>query len=152
MYKSMRQCAVLCVLLPLLAACATGPTYDQLHASEPPVAQTMGRFYMYRTSAFGAAVQPAIKVNGAKVGDAVPDGYFYVDEAPGSYTVSTTTEKDESIPVTLNAGQVRYIRFDISMGVFVGHVIPSIIDPEQGAVEIKSLHYTGGSAPKVASK
>ena len=107
---------------------------------------------MYRTAIEGAAIQPAIKVNGVKVGDAEPDGYFYVDEAPGTYTISTSTEKEESVEATLAAGQVRFIRFDISMGVFVGHVSPSIIDPEQGAKEIKSLHYTGGGTPKTTSK
>lgn len=139
-----RTRAVLCALLPLLAACASGPTFDQMRATEPPPAPTDGRFYMYRANSMaGAAVQPSIKINDLKVGDFVPGGYFYVDEPPGTYKISATTETEEAITATLTAGQTRYIRFDISMGVLVGHVAPSIIDPDQGTIEIKSLHYIG---------
>jgi hypothetical protein len=123
-----------------------------MRATEPPPVSTVGRFYLYRSDSMaGAAVQPSIKINEVKVGDAVPGGYFYVDEAPGTYKISATTETEESISATIAAGQTRYIRFDISMGVFVGHVAPSIIDPDQGSVEIRTMHYIGGNAKTASS-
>ena len=140
-----RTRAVFCALLPLLAACASGPTYDQLHANEPVVAQTMGRIYMYRGgSMFGAAIQPAIKVDGVKVGESVPGGYFYVDEPAGTYIVSTETEKEETVSVTLAAGQTVYVHFYPLPGVIVGHVIPEVMDPAKAAELIRPLHFDNG--------
>ena len=137
--------AIFCALLPVVTGCATGPGYDSMHAAEPAVAASQGRFYFYRDPSFeGWAIQPAIKIDGAKVGDSVPGGYFYVDEPPGTYKITATTEKEEAVNVTIAAGQSRYIRFDISMGLLIGHVSPSIIDPEQAAVEIKKCHFTRG--------
>lgn len=116
-----------------------------MHAVEPALNANAGRFYFYREPSYeGWAIQPAIKINGGKVGDSVPGGYFYVDEAPGTYKISTSTEKEESVNVSIAPGQFRYIRFDTSMGVLIGHVSPSIIDPEQATDEIKKCHFTKG--------
>jgi len=149
--RNFARMVLVCAFLPLVAACATGPTFSSLHESEPVVAADQGRIYFYRTGSFlagGLAVQPAIKVDGIKVGDAVPGGYFYIDKAAGTYKISTTTETEESVDMTMAPGQTRYIRFDISMGILIGHVSPSIIDPEQGAKEIKGCHYIGAVAQK----
>ncbi|HKD21373.1 MAG TPA: DUF2846 domain-containing protein [Rhizomicrobium sp.] len=147
MYKSLRLSAVLCALLPLLAACASasGPTFDQMRATEAPVAQNMGRIYLYRGGkVWGAGLQPAVKINGVKVGEAVPGGYFYVDEAPGTYTVSITTEKEESVSVPVVAGQPVYVHIYVLPGVFVGHVVPEIMDPMKAATDIRTLSYDDG--------
>jgi hypothetical protein len=149
--KTLTRVVMLCAFLPLLAACASGPTFADLHASEPTVSADSGRIYLYRTAPFlggGAAVQPAIKVDGIKVGDAVPGGYFYIDKPAGTYKISTATETEESVNMTVAAGDTRYVRFDISMGLLIGHISPSIIDPQQGAQEIKECHYTGATAGK----
>lgn len=93
----------------------------------------------------GAAIQPAVDVNGTKVGEAVPGGYFYIDRPAGTYKVSTTTEKEEDLNVTLAAGQVVFVKLDISMGVLAGHVIPTQVDPAQGAKEIADCSFTADS-------
>lgn len=48
----------------------------------------MGRIYVYRTAAFGAAVQPKVRLNEEVIGKAVPKGFFYVDRPIGEYTLS----------------------------------------------------------------
>ena len=145
MFGSMKNCvraALVIAALPLVAACASGPTYSALHANEPALASDSGRIYFYREgSMFGSAIQPSVDLNGSKVGEAVPGGYFYVDRPAGDYEVSTTTEKKEAVDLKLDAGQIRFVRFDVGMGVFVGHVIPSIIDPDEGAKEISDCSY-----------
>jgi hypothetical protein len=111
------------------------------------MAANSARIYFYRTDSMaGAAVQPSIKVNGVVVGSAVPGGYFYVDEPAGSYEISTTTEVKEAITASLKSGETRYVRFDIQMGLFVGHVAPTLVWPEQGESEIAKCHYIGGTA------
>ena len=129
----------------LLAGCATsGPKFSEMTATMSPRKPDMGRIYFYRTTVLGAAVQPGVRLNGEVVGQAVPNGFFYVDSPPGNYQVSTETEVERKLTFTLEAGQVRYVRLNISMGFFVGHVYGELVEEAKGQEEIADLHYTGG--------
>ncbi len=55
----------------------------------------------------------------------------------------TSTEVDRSLSFTLDAGQTRYVRLNISMGFFVGHIYPELVEPEVGAKEIVECSYVG---------
>ena len=128
----------------LLAACATsGPKFSEMAPAMSPVNADMGRIYFYRTTVLGAAVQPSVRLNGEVVGKAVPNGFFYVDSPPGNYQVATETEVERKLTFTLEAGQVRYVRLNISMGFFVGHVYGELVDETKGLKDIADLHYTG---------
>jgi len=128
----------------LLAACATsGPKFSEMTASMSPAKPDMGRIYFYRTTVLGAAVQPSVRLNGEVIGKAVPNGFFYVDSPPGNYQVATETEVERKLTFTLEAGQVRYVRLNISMGFFVGHVYGELVDQAKGQKEIADLHFTG---------
>jgi len=122
-------------------------TYADLHASEPALAADQARIYLYRESSMlGGAIQPEIKINGEDTGgDSRSGDYFYVDRPAGTYEISTTTEKKEALTVTLAAGQSVYVRFNVSMGFLIGHVLPSLIDTQEAAEEIKDCDY---KAPK----
>ena len=133
----------------IVAGCATGGQKFKEMSSEmaAPLAG-MGRIYFYRTSVFGAAVQPEVKLNGEVVGKAVPQGFFYADRPPGDYTVTTATEVEKKLTFTLDAGQVRYVRLAISIGVFVGHVYGELVDEPAAVNEMESTSYTGSVAAK----
>ena len=102
-----------------------------------------GRIYFYRTSLLGAAVQPEVRLNGEVVGKAVPNGFFYADRPAGNYQVATETEVERKLTFTLEAGQVRYVRLNIAMGLFVGRVYGELIDEAKGKEELSDLRYTG---------
>jgi hypothetical protein len=145
--------AFLCAGLPLLAGCASGPTFSELHASEPVVATDSARIYFYRESSMvGSAIQPSVYVNGVAVGSAVPGGYFYVDRPGGEYEISTTTEKTEIIKANIKPGDIRYVRLDIGMGVVVGHILPTLVMPEQGESEIAKCHFVTDKPKKPSDK
>ncbi len=128
-----------------LAGCASGPAYEEYESQIQAVGDGDGRIYMYRTSSLGAAVQPAITVNGDAVGKAVPKGFFYVDLAPGDYTIAASTEAKRSLAVTLDAGEEMYVRLEIKMGAFVGHIKPVLVEAAVGKEEIKKTNFAGGS-------
>ena len=44
---------------------------------------------------------------------------------------------------TLHAGDTKYVRTSVSMGLLVGHVTPTLDDPETAAQEVETLKYTG---------
>jgi Protein of unknown function (DUF2846) len=124
--------------------CASGPQYKEVASSIPTLAPDHGRIYFFRADAFGGAmIQPEIKLNDQVVGRSVAGGFFYVDEAPGDYTVSTSTEVKREVTFALHAGDTKYVRTSISMGILVGHITPTLDDPDIASKEIENLKYTG---------
>jgi len=119
-----------------LIGCASGPKYSTVKSSLPSLAPENGRVFFYRTAILGAAVQPAVKLNGEKVGTAKPGGFFFVDRPPGSCEVETTTEVKRRLTFTLDKGQTRFVRLNISIGFMVGHVYPELIQNQVAEGEI----------------
>jgi Protein of unknown function (DUF2846) len=144
--RNLVRAVLVCAVLPFVAACAaSGPTFTDMHASEPAVAANFARIYFYRMGSMaGSALQPSVKIDGVVVGEATPGGYFYVDEPAGAYEISTATEVTNHIRATVKAGETRYVRFDASLGMFVGHIAPTLVWPGQGESEIAQCHYVGG--------
>ena len=140
-----RVLVVVAVVALTLAGCASsGPKFAEMTALKTEATKPgTGRIYFYRTGVLGAAVQPDVRLNGEKVGKAVPQGFFFADRPPGSYEVSTSTEVERRLSFTLEANEVRYVRLNISMGVFVGRVYGELVDPAKGVAEIADTRYTG---------
>jgi hypothetical protein len=137
--------ALVAMTAPAMAA--GKDTYAVLHAAEPAIADGSGRIYFYRDSSImGALLQPEIKINGEDTGgDSRSGDYFYIDRPAGTYEITTTTEKKEAATITVTAGQATYVKTDVSMGFFAGHVSPSVIAPETAVKEIADCDYR---APK----
>ena len=137
-----RSCFI--VVLLLLVGCATtGLKYDEFTSSTPNLNPDHGRIYIYRTSILGAAVQPEIKLNGEAIGRAVPNGFIYIDREPGNYEIMTATEVKRKLSITLDKGQTRYVHLNVSIGFFVGHIYPELVDTQVGEKEIKDCRYIG---------
>ena len=138
-----RRRMLLAAVLPalLLGGCATGPKYSAVASSFPLLAPSKGRVYFYRPSALGAAVQPDIKLNGEKVGTAKPSGFYFVDREPGNYEVTAATETEKKLTFVLEAGQVRYVRLRMQMGILVARVVPELVDGQEAVKELEGLSY-----------
>ena len=138
-----------CLVALTLSACASGVKFTEMNPSTMPKDQDSGRIFFYRTTVLGAALQPDIRLNGAKVGDSVAQGFFYVDRPPGNYEIVTSTEVDRKVTFVLEKEQTRFVKFSVSMGFFVGHVYGELVDSAVGLEEIKECKYTGAEeAPK----
>src|SRR4051812_14927161 len=85
-------------LLALMTACASGPKFAEVSASIPVLKASEARVYVYRTnSMLGAAIQPNVLVNGKVAGESKPGGFFFVDVAPGTVEVTTSTEVEKKL-------------------------------------------------------
>jgi hypothetical protein len=134
----------LLAMILIVAGCATsGPKYLEMVPNMTKLSPDMGRIYIYRTTALGAAIQPDVKVNGEVVGSAQPKGFFYADRTSGTYEIMTSTEVDRKLTLTLDKGEVRFVRLNISMGFFVGHVYPELVESVTGEKEIEDCRYIG---------
>lgn len=126
-----------------LCSCATGTPFLEMNPSLLPETSGTGRVFFYRVTGMGgAALQPDIVLNDEIVGVSIAQGFFYLDLPPGDYIVLTATEVKRKVSFVLEEGQTRYIRFEISMGFFVGHVYGELVDPEEAQKEIQQCKYT----------
>jgi len=146
--KLLKQCSWLVGVVAILSGCASGPKYAQVRNTIPTLNPEQGRIFIYRTTAFGAAVQPAVMLDGAKVGGSAPKGFFYVDRSPGDYQISTSTEVKRTLSLTLDKAQTRYVRLNMAWGFFVGHCYPELVEPDEGEKQLQKCHFTGGLASK----
>jgi hypothetical protein len=137
--------ATMCVA-SALAGCATGPKFHDVESNIGAIQQNKARIYFYRDSTMGAAVQPSIKLNGAVVGTAEPKGVFFVDRDPGDMEVLTSTEVERKLTFTVAAGDTRYVRLKMHMGLFVGHMIPELVDEKEAKEDMAGLAFTGNGA------
>ena len=88
-------------------------------------------------------MRPAVALNGEQVGTPVPDGFFFVDRPAGEYVVSTSTEVESKMPFELARQEQKYVRFEVTMGVLVGHVTPVLVDGSHALAEMRDMHYVG---------
>ncbi len=90
-------------------------------------------------------MQPSIRLNGQAVGSSVPGGVFFHDVTPGEYTVSTATEVERKITFPIAAGEERFVKTRISLGLFVGQVTPELVDGASARPTIAELSFIGRS-------
>ncbi len=128
----------------LLAACASGPKHAEIQSSIPALKASEGRLYVYRSGTMmGAGIQPNVVINGKVAGESKPGGFFFVDLPPGTVEVLTSTEVEKKLTLTLDAGQTRYVRTSVGLGVLVYRVYPELVDDKVGAKEIAETSYIG---------
>lgn len=136
----MRTCTLAAIMiLCVLNGCGLGPTYREFSPTLAPVPTGDGRVFFYRTSIFGATLQPAILVNGEKVGTSIAGGFFYVDRPAGNYTIHASNEKNRVLSLVLDPGAVYFVRFRAA---FPASVYPELVDAETAKDEIANCNYT----------
>jgi uncharacterized protein DUF2846 len=134
----------------VLAGCAAeGPLHKEVAASIPSVPAGKGRIYFFRADTMmGAAVTSDITLNGRVVGKSERGSFFFVDENPGSCKASASTEVERQVTFTLAAGETKYVKSSISMGLMVGRVNLELVSPGDATKELTELHYTGTALKK----
>jgi hypothetical protein len=120
--------------------CASGTRFSDYRPTVSPPAAGNGRIWFYRPSALGAAVQPSVKLDNQAVGTAAPHGFFFTDTQPGIHEVSCTTEWTDKTSLTVTTNIDSYVRLNMAMGFFVGHVIPKEVPEAKATNEMKNLH------------
>jgi len=119
------------------------PSFSELTPDLKIIPSESGRIYFYRYSDFGEGMRPDIKINNEVAGKAVDRGFFFVDKSPGNYEIMNSPEIHRKIVVTLEKGQIIYIRFRAYKGYYVDHVYPELVSRETGQEQIQRCRYTG---------
>jgi hypothetical protein len=141
------------VLASTLVGCASGPKLADAQADLPKLAESQGRIYFYRTQVLtGLVVQPSIYLNGQKVADCAPQGVFITDAPPGDYEATTATEVEHKVSFSLAAGEEKFVRCHIGIGLFVGHAILDLVNADKAHHEMRDLAFAGRGEVPVAAK
>jgi len=75
----------------------------------------------------------------------IAKGFIIIDRPAGEYEIATSTESKRSLKLSLDKGDEKYVRLEMKMGFFVGHVNPVLVEPEVGMKEIVKTKYVGES-------
>ena len=128
--------------LLLLAGCA-GPRYAEVSSRIPELEPGFGRIYFYQLAASSGAdaAQPAIMVDGRKVGRSKPGRFFFVDRPAGTQTVIIATDRKNpdavALKAELSAGQTLYVRVAVEGGRQVLRPEPSAELATQALADLK---------------
>lgn len=126
----------------LLAGCA-GPRYGDIAAQIPSLEAGAGRIYVYQPADGSNAAEPAILIDGRKIGRSKPGRFFFVDRPAGAHTVATAIDKKAGrapLTVPLDAGQTRYVRTDVVAGT---QVLRLEDDADKAQQDLSGLRYWG---------
>ena len=130
----------LAALALLMAGCASGPRFSEYRGCVPSHSEGGSRVWFYRPAgAFGVTVQPPIMLDDRKVGTAVPRGFFCVEASPGTHEVSATTEWTHRTQITVNTNADTFVRLNMMVGVFMGHVIPHEVPEAKATNQMNNL-------------
>jgi Protein of unknown function (DUF2846) len=141
MNLSRRLILTLCVVA--LAGCASGPKFSEMQSKIQTLKANEGRIYVYRDSIFGAAMVPAVYVNGQEVGRSLANSFFYIDRPAGEYKVSATTEVEKSVSLALAAGESKYVKVSIGFGLFAGRPNFELVNEAGARTALQSLSFSG---------
>ncbi len=147
--KKVALTGMLFMMVLLLSSCATvTPKYSVLKQDLPEISAETGRVFFYRPVGFGAGVQPVIKLNGKEIGESRPMSFFFLDLPPDNYTAEVSTEVTRTVSFTLEKREVRYIRFHVTMGFFIGHVNGELVSEKLALEELENCMYSTDSSCK----
>lgn len=140
----MKKLAFGVVVLALLTGCATVKMEDQAASQQakqfPQPSAGQAGLYVYRDSAFGAALKKDIWVDGKCLGESAPNVFFFTEVAPGQRKVSTESEfSPNDLALMVEAGKNYFVRQFIKMGLFVGGAGLETVPEEQGKAAVSKL-------------
>jgi hypothetical protein len=135
-----RRTALMLAAAVVLAGCATqGVSYKEQQARLPQLAAGNGRIFIYRNPSIGWAVQPSVYLNGVAVGAAVADAAYLLDRPKGSYEIAVKTEVEKKVAFLLEAGEVKYVRLALTLGVFASRIVPELVSRDEATKELLDL-------------
>ncbi|MEY4561276.1 MAG: hypothetical protein RLZZ618_553 [Pseudomonadota bacterium] len=151
--RSVLKLAAAAACAMILAGCATGVKYQDMAATIPAVKADAARVYFFRSASMvGAAIQPEIRLDGKPVGESKPGGFFFVDTAPGTHLAASSTETEKSLSFSLAAGETKYVRSSIGLGLLVGRVVLDLEPADKAKAELPSLAFTGTNPAPATAK
>ena len=140
---------LLAAFVVALAGCASAPSMDAMKADtanyQVPVAPREGRamVYVVRPSSMGTLIRFNVFVDNeeaeSEVGYTRGAQYIYFSVGPGSRKIMSKAENWSEVSFDVKAGDVVYLRQDVSMGLIMARNTISRMDDVTGKYYVKNL-------------
>lgn len=82
-----------------------------------PQAETAS-LYIYRDELFGGAISMPVNLNNQNLGYTGPKSFFYLNVAPGRYTIESMAENQATISIDVQAAKNYFVWQEVKMGLF----------------------------------
>lgn len=82
-----------------------------------PQAETAS-LYIYRDELFGGAISMPVNLNNQNLGYTGPKSFFYLNVAPGRYTIESMAENQATISIDVEAAKNYFVWQEVKMGLF----------------------------------
>lgn len=104
-----------------------------------PSTESTANVYFYRYKQYvGSALSPSVYCDDAELARMENGRFFVAKLTPGKH-VFRSNDKQAGIEAELKGGQDYYVRVELVTGMLKGHGRLVLMQPEQGAYEIKKL-------------
>lgn len=124
-------------------AAPTTPEAKTGEATQLQAQETKATIYFYRTKQFtGSALEPTVYGDDKELARMDNGRFFGVKLDPGTHTFRMG-DNQTGFEIDMKAGQVYYARVTIEVGFWKGHGRLTLMQPEQGAFEIKKVKPLG---------
>ncbi|KRC29031.1 hypothetical protein ASE28_19060 [Acidovorax sp. Root219] len=104
-----------------LVGCAqvprAGVTEEAKAKQFAPQAETAS-LYIFRDELFGGAISMPVNLNNQNLGYTGPKSFFYLNVAPGRYTIESMAENQASISIDVQAAKNYFVWQEVKMGLF----------------------------------
>jgi hypothetical protein len=126
---------LLVVMISLIGGCAsTGPSFKGI----TDVPQGKGLVYVYRPSMgfVGSILSFDVYAGADNIGHLYPGGYLSYFANPGELEIWAKTESKSSVTIDVKAGEIQYVKANVTVGVIVGRPLLNVVEPMIGQKQI----------------
>jgi len=104
-----------------LVGCAQVPRASMTEEAKAkqfaPQAETAS-LYIFRDEIFGGAISMPVNLNNQNLGYTGPKSFFYLNVAPGRYTIESMAENQASLSIDVQAARNYFVWQEVKMGLF----------------------------------
>jgi Protein of unknown function (DUF2846) len=140
--------AVALTAVLLMSGCASVPMASKdSDAKAKQFAPSQGNtanLYIYRNEILGSAIKMTVLIDGVSVGDTVAKSYIFKTLPAGDHTITSKAENDNTLPITMQAGQVYFVWQEVKMGALYARSKLHLVDEATGEAAVKECDLIKG--------
>jgi len=132
---------LLLIIVAASACAASGPRFYKSESTIKAPNADMARIFFYRPVFwYGSAGKVIIYINNLEVGSLSKGSVIFRDVERGKYLIKITLGVTQHVlPITINAGEIKYVRVGSAGSLLSGDFQPVLVEPETAIFDMRDL-------------
>lgn len=146
MKTNKRAAILLSLVIFILSSCSTSkllPDSTSNNAKNLPGIEDKAIVYIYRTSAFGAAVGLSVDINDTRLATFYAKRFYLCVLDPGEYVFTGHGENKHEITLVLEKGEKYYLKVIPRMGLLIARCELQLVTQNVGIRDLQSCRLIG---------